>query len=251
MNSSIKIILYQQRPIGHIPENDKNLIIAARPDFVCLSEYFFVRSKNSDHLAEASYTKDNIETIRQLSIEVDTCLIGGSLVEKTGDRYFNTCYTFDRGKFVGSYSKIHLFHGEVRQQMSPGTEHRAFDVGGVKIGLLICADVLVEESFLAMRKFNCDIIFVPTTSPRKVESPEDKLSRDERIFVRGAQISRAYIAKCCTVESVFLAQLQARSLVASPEKIIQRVPFTDEDKPMIMEETVSLDWIRNFKNESE
>jgi len=248
--NSINIVLYQQSPIGQIPKEDKETIHSLSPDFVCLPEYFFVRSNGSDHLNESIYSKENIDAIRSLSDELQTCLIGGSIVEKIGEKYFNTCFVFDRGKFICSYSKIHLFHGEIRHGMTAGDRHQNFQHKGVQVGLLICADVLYEESFQAMHKFDCDIVFVPTTSPRKAESVEEKMLRDEKIFVRGARTSASYIAKCCAVGSVFTNPLQARSLVASPEKIINRVPFIDEDKPMIMKERLSLDWIREFKKGS-
>ena len=244
---SIKIILYQQHPGSRISDHDKEIITANRPDFVCLPEYFFVRSKNSDHLAEANYARENVDEIQRLSIELETCLIGGSIVEKVGKKYFNTCYVFERGKFIGSYSKIHLFHGEVRQGMSSGEKHQAFQCNGIRVGLLICADVMYEDSFIEMRKFDCDIVFVPTTSPLRDESAEEKMLRDEQIFVRGARVSGSYVAKCCAVGTIFTAPLQARSLIAAPDKIVQRIPFADEDKPMIMQETLSVDWIRNFK----
>ncbi|MBX7150225.1 carbon-nitrogen hydrolase family protein [bacterium] len=242
----IRIVLYQQKLIGKILPEDFNAIKNMHPDFVCLPEYFFIK-EGFGHVEQARFAEENIEAISKLSIELDSVLIGGSIVEKIEDRYFNVSYIFDRGLKIGRYCKVHLFKGELHSNLTPGHDFRAFDIQGIRVGLLICADVLYPESFAAMNNFQCDIVFVPTTSPKKTETLADKLERDEIIFVKGAQTAEAYIAKCCAVGSIFNSPIQARSLIASPETIMQRAGLEEEEKPLIISQTLSIDWIRNYK----
>lgn len=242
----IRIVLYQQRLIGKILPEDFNAIGKLHPDFVCLPEYFFI-TEGIGHIEQARYAEKHIETIKTLSIALDTVLVGGSLVEKIGDAYYNVSYIFDRGEKIGRYCKIHLFKGERHSNLTPGHSFSAFEIRGVRVGLLICADVLYSESFEAMNKFGCDVVFVPTTSPKKTESLADKWERDESIFVKGAQTAQAYIAKCCGVGSIFNSPIQARSLIASPETIMQRAGVDEEDDPLLMSQTLSIDWIRHYK----
>lgn len=247
---NIQIVLYQQRLIGKILPGDFKAINRMHPDFVCLPEYFFV-SEGMGHVQQAQFANENIETIQALSIDLDTVLIGGSIVEKIEDGYYNVSYIFDRGQKIGRYCKIHLFKGELHSNLTPGRSFSAFDIRGVRVGLMICADVLYPDSFEEMNKLNCDVVFVPTTSPKKTETLADKLERDETIFVKGAQTARAYIAKCCAVGKIFNSPIQARSLIASPEAILQRAGLDEEEKPLIISQTLSIDWIRHYKTSTE
>ncbi len=178
---------------------------------------------------------------------MDTVLIGGTVVEKVGRQYFNTSYVFDRGEEAARYSKVHLFRGEIRSGLTPGREFKAFDVRGVRVGLLICADVLYPDSFLAMKGFGCDIVFVPTTSPFKEETVETKYGRDQEIFVQGARTAGAYVAKCCAVGTIFGSHLQGRSLVASPSGIVRRVQPDEESATMILHQDLLLDDLQTVR----
>lgn len=249
MKDPIKMALYQQKLIGRIPEDDFRRIGAERPDFVCLPEYFFVPEESEGHRAEASRAEAHLSTLQTWSRAWQTVLIGGSVVERNGEAIRNTCYVFDRGRLAGSYSKVNLFHGEVDSGLSPGTEYRAFDVGGLTIGVLICADVLNPHSFVEMNKMGCDIVFVPTTSPYKTESVETKFSRDSELFEAGAGLSQAYVAKCCAVGTIFGHPLQGRSLVASPEGIVQRVDPSRESEACLMVAEVSMSRLYHWRKE--
>lgn len=249
MRDPIKIALVQQKLIGRIPEDDFHRIKEEKPDFVCLPEYFFVPEESEGHRAEASRAEEHVAELRTWSRDWQTVLIGGSVVEKNGEAICNTCYVFDRGDLSGTYSKVNLFHGEVASGLSPGTEYRSFGVGGLTIGVLICADVLNPNSFVEMNRMGCDIVFVPTTSPYKAESVETKFNRDLELFVAGARRSRSYVAKCCAVGSIFGHPLQGRSLVASPEGILNRVEPSSESEACLMFEELTMSRLYQWRKE--
>jgi hypothetical protein len=94
--------------------------------------------------------------------------------------------------------------------------------------------VFRDESFLEMKRLGARVIFIPTFSPRRQESVEEKFRRDNDIFVRGAGISGALIVKVCGVRSEYKDFLQARSLVADPGGVRFRVNPDQEDLPMII-----------------
>lgn len=247
MTDHIRIVLYQQALMGRLPPEDFEFIQKLRPDFVCLPEYFFIPPDSLGHQAEAEQAAKHKEKLAEWSGLLETVLIGGSIVEAVNGRYFNTCYVYDKGRMVGSYSKVNLFGGETESGLSAGTTYSAFSVGRVKIGVLICADVLNPISFLEMKRLECDIVFVPTTSPFKLETVTDKYERDAAIFEEGAMRSEAVIAKCCAIGTIFGNRLQGRSLVASPAGILQRVRPDQEDQPVVLVEDLSLSLIRNWK----
>jgi predicted amidohydrolase len=174
-----------------------------------------------------------------LSRGLDTVLIAGSMPEQSGGHLYNTSYVYDRGKLLGAYRKQNLFFAEVGK-ITPGAEFAVFSAYGITFGVLICADVFRDESFLEMKRLGARIIFIPTFSPRRQESVEEKFRRDNDIFVRGAGISGALIVKVCGVRSEYKDFLQARSLVADPGGVRFRVNPDQEDLPMIIKHEAEL-----------
>ncbi len=95
---------------------------------------------------------------------------GGSIVERAGDRLFNTTVVFDpQGHELARYRKIHLFDIVTpdglgyRESASfgGGSEIVTYEAGGVKVGCAICYDVRFPELFLALRRAGAELIFLP------------------------------------------------------------------------------------------
>jgi predicted amidohydrolase len=211
-----------------------------RPDIICLPEYCFTRH-HTVHVDEAAYASENLKYVLDLSARFRCTVIGGSFVEKVNEGLYNHSYLVIHGKTVGHYAKINLYGRESAAGIQAGTEYRSFDVGSLRIGILICADVLNAESFKKMREHRCDMIFVPTTSPKKRETVEEKHGRDERLFVQGARTAGCYIVKCCAVGTLFGHPLQGRSLIASPGGIVQRASVEMEDSSFVMKSELPFD----------
>ena len=95
---------------------------------------------------------------------------GGSLLERDGERVFNTSVVFDRdGAQVATYRKIHLFDADPPNAV-PSRESAVFSAGdGVvtaetefgRIGLSICYDVRFPELYRALAVQGATILFVP------------------------------------------------------------------------------------------
>lgn len=230
---------------------DKDLLATLEQktaQFICFPEYCFVPESAKTQIEAARHFEEYHQTIRRLSTDFSCTIIGGSAIEQSGEEYYNSCVVYTAGKYLGSYRKIHLFHREVAKGLSPGDEYKIFEVAGIRFGVLICADVLSEESFRAMRKLQTDLIFVPVTSPYRTDDTlEKKLERDKIIFERGAQISGSYVIKVSAVGTLFGGQLQGRSLVAAPWGVLLRVPENKEKEEMILYCELDLETIRTFR----
>ncbi len=95
---------------------------------------------------------------------------GGSIVEREGERLFNTTVVFGpTGDELARYRKIHLF-----DIVTPdGTGYResatfgsgdtvvTYEANGMKVGCAICYDVRFPELFLALRRARAELIFLP------------------------------------------------------------------------------------------
>ena len=229
----IRLALIQKKLGTLITRRIADQLKKFNPHFVCFPEYFFV-NKKSDHLSQTLHNyKIQLKRIETISRCLNCLVVGGTLAEPVGNNIYNTSYVYFKGRLLGSYRKQNLFRKE-HGRITPGNKLRVFSAYGIKFGIIICADVFIEEYFLKMKEMGAKIIFVPTFSPKKEETVEEKYKRDNDIFVKGAKTADAVIVKVCGVKSEFREYLQARSLIADKNGIIFRVKPEEEDSEMII-----------------
>ncbi|MCG8571358.1 MAG: carbon-nitrogen hydrolase family protein [Spirochaetes bacterium] len=215
----MRILLYQQKLIGKIPQEDEKKILDLEPDFLCLPEYFF-------H-PEIIDFKEAIVYLKSLSKRVNSLIIGGSTVTEVNGLKYNSCYLANMGEIIGEYRKVHLFHREAGR-ITPGNSYPIFTFNHLRIGILICADVLYPDSWQSLAAKGVDLIFIPTFSPYKEEDAQAKFQRDEEIFVSGARQTQALVVKVCGIGMYKGHRIQGRSLIADPAGILWRVKPEEE-----------------------
>lgn len=234
MAKTLKTALYQGFHGIGAPEPIVRRLQDADIDFLCLPEYFMVGQDDESVLPSASLHDKYLGYLVDLSIKLNCILTGSSLVTFENGEYKNRCYFINRGMVVGHYDKIHLYKNEGKGQVVPGFEYKLFEAGGLRIGLLVCADVLCPWSFKNMRGLKPDLLAVPVTSPyREGESAEAKFKRDNELFVEGARAVGCPIIKVGSVGKIAGHRLQGRSLAANAEGIIFRVAPEDEAQPVL------------------
>lgn len=233
---------------GPITLDDKLHLFRHRPDFVCLPEYFSVRPGDRTlRDVEAAIPQRQGELAR-LSRDLQCVVIGGTMLHPIDGGYANIATIFDNGEVIGSYQKVNPLGREEQRGIIPGRDYRVFAIRGVRVGVLICADVLNPDSFAAMSRLDADIIFVPTVSPyRESDTVFEKDRRDLEIFVNGAQRACAYVVKTCGVKTLFGSRLQGRSGIFAPWGILKRVSPDREDRKLVLSEYLDVDEIRDFK----
>ena len=231
----LKIALLQDRPGSGIRQPFMDRLITEPPDILALPEYYFVALGDNSVVASSFRKEEIIEELKRLSSVLGCILVGGSVVEHVNGGLYNRSYLLDSGLTIGFYDKIHPYDNEGRGFIKEGTEYKVFEVRGIRIGILICADVLYRGSFENIRGLRPDLIFIPTTSPYKpAESQGVKFARDRRIFAEGASRANSIIFKVCASGSIAGHSLQGRSLVASPGKILWRIEPEFEDRTALI-----------------
>lgn len=237
--ASIRLILYQ-KPLGiTIPRRDAGEMREFRPHFICFPEYFFVNRRLGNHGQTPHNQRRQLRRLETISRRMNAVVIGGTMPELNNEKLYNTCFVYDRGRLLGYYRKRNLFFAE-EGRITPGDRYETFNASGITFGVLICADVFRDESFAVMRDRGAGIVFIPTFSLKRDETPEEKFKRDNDIFVRGAAIAGAVIVKVCGVRSEYKDFLQARSLIADRNGVLYRVEPHQEDTPMIIKYEVTL-----------
>lgn len=245
------VALYQKTSDGQFDLDRIVKIIGTGFDFVCLPEYCFIPPEAKSQLETARDLKHNLGLLAELSSRLETVLIGGSVVEEEAGKFYNVCYLFERGRKAGKYRKVNLYHREAGKGISTGDRYAVFEVRGVRVGLLICADVLFPESYRKLAEKKPDIVFVPTTSPYRADDTRAaKEKRDNDYFLAGARTTAAYVAKCCAVGSLLGGRLQGRSLVAAPWGVLKRTPFEKEGEELVLKVELGLEELRHYRGKT-
>jgi len=98
-------------------------------------------------------------------------VLAGSLLERDGQRVYNTSVLFDRqGAIRASYRKIHLFEARLEDgrlireadAYDPGSQPVAASIDGWKAGLAMCYDLRFPELFRLYAAEGAQILFVPS-----------------------------------------------------------------------------------------
>jgi predicted amidohydrolase len=239
---TLTVAVWQAEPGSGIGSRALGALGAISPDLIVLPEYFWVRPEDKDANEASRHYDEDRETLAAVSRELDAVWIGGTLVEPGGDgRLYNTALVYDQGRTALSYRKRRLMPGEAAGGIHPGSTPAVADIRGVRLGLLICADVFEPASYADLAAHRPHVIGVPTNSPyRPDDRIEDKLQRDETWFAAGARRSGAWVLKACTVGKVFGRPVQGRSLIAGPEGVLVRVPPEKELEPQLLTARISL-----------
>lgn len=108
-------------------------------------------------LAEAVPDGSSTHALMDISDRYDIPILAG-LVEKDGDRIYNTYVCVSNHKLIAKYRKLHPF---ISKYMSAGESYVVFDLLGWKCGILICYDNNVIENVRATSLLGAELIFAP------------------------------------------------------------------------------------------
>jgi predicted amidohydrolase len=243
-----RVTLIQTESGRPLSREDSLLIFKQRPDFIILPEYYNVDPHRRDTVYNAGCTPEHLRYCRALSDRFSTVLIAGSTIECDHDHFYNSAYIYDRGIAVGRYRKANPTVRERDNGIMPGGGPCLLEIDGIRISVLICADVFQRQNFSQLATLDSDIVFIPTTSPlRPMDTITDKFTRDKMIFIDGAREAGSFLVKCCAVGRLWGGDLQGRSLVAAPWGIITRVPPTEEARRRILSITLDITELREFR----
>lgn len=125
-----------------------------------VTAYTFLKNLNQDQvfdLAEEIPDGPSCLHLMQISEKYQIAILAG-LVEREGDKIFNSYICVYQGKLLAKFLKLHPF---ISKYLSAGNEYVTFDLLGWKCGILICYDNNVIENVRATALLGADIIFAP------------------------------------------------------------------------------------------
>jgi len=172
---------------------------------VCLPELFttlyFPREEKRDAagLAETIPGKTT-EVLSKAAKENNVVVVGGSIFEKEGDKFYNTSVVFDEtGKMIGKYRKVHIPHDPFFYEKDYFEESRdGFMVFHTKygaIGVLICYDQWFPEAARINALMGADLIFYPTAIGVPIGNAQDEGNWQEAwtVVQRGHAVANSVV----------------------------------------------------------
>ena len=177
-------------------------------DLVVLPEFF---STGIDHESfinspEDENGGDTINFICELAKKYKTNIVAGSVIEKSGDKLYNTSFVINRsGKIIDKYRKIHLFNymgGNEGSRITPGDKQLVVGLDFAKIGLGICYDIRYPLHFKNLVKSGAEIVVLPTAwlVPKEIFCDKSALKNAQDMWLAmnrtRAFDNLAYVVSC-------------------------------------------------------
>ncbi len=142
---------------------------------VCLPELFtspyFPQYENAKKEYAETIPGPTTDVLSKFARELKIIIIGGSIFEKAGNKYYNTTPVFDEaGKLLGTYRKMHIPHDPNFYEQCYFEQgdlgFKVFETKNGKLGTLICYDQWYPEAARTNALLGADMVFYPTAIGR-------------------------------------------------------------------------------------
>jgi predicted amidohydrolase len=198
-------VAVHQGPLGDLPRIDADLVVTA--EMITTGYHIGARTHELAEPADGPTAARMSAWARQTG----TALAYG-YPESDGEHVYNSVQLVDAtGQRLANYRKPHLFGDLDKTWFTPGDEPVVqADVGGVRVGLLICYDVEFPELVRAHALAGTELLVVPTALMSPYELVADTLvparAYESQLFV-------AYANRCDTERELTYC---GRSCVVAP-----------------------------------
>ena len=164
-------------------------------------------------LAEPAEHNESTGLLQTLAKKYGTNIIGGSIAVKKGMDIFNRALVIDRkGDLIYTYDKLHLVPMlDEPTYLSPGTSQvEAFELDGMKMGLIICFDLRFPEVTRRLALQGAKALFIPAEWPAARTRHWEVLSQARAIE------NQMYVVSSNRVGSYNNIEFAGRSMIISP-----------------------------------
>ncbi|MFQ5975227.1 MAG: nitrilase-related carbon-nitrogen hydrolase [Candidatus Hydrothermarchaeales archaeon] len=147
---------------------DKNLaraigiIQGSQADLILFPE-LFTTGFDFDNLSQLSERVPG-ETTERIAAICDGTLFGGTILEKDGNKIYNTFVLINEDGVMVKYRKIHPFREE-KKHFNSGRELKVIETNFGRVALATCFDVRFPELFKEFMRRMADIVLVSAEFP--------------------------------------------------------------------------------------
>jgi omega-amidase len=197
-----------------------------RPALIALPEYFTVPNCMADFTDAKQISQETcaetLKFLEKISGEIgEIYLLGGSVLQEDGGKYYNTSTLWRNGVLLAKYKKINPIRAETAAGVAKGNQPLVVDTEIGKIGLLVCADTFDPELVKQIAGLGAEIVSLPVaamgTHPTVKGHPlTEGIARDYGMFI-------------LKVGNVCSSMRGGRSAVIAPWGILGEVTDAPED----------------------
>jgi predicted amidohydrolase len=135
----------------------------------CFLQGYFTDEQGARAHALGLDSAEFAAVLRQLEDLTPMLVIG--MLERGGDRVFNSAVVVERGELTGAYRKTHLLDGE-SGAFAVGDGYPVFEADGLRFGINICYDTQFAEAAAAVAGQGAEVIVCPANNMMRRESAE-------------------------------------------------------------------------------
>ena len=187
---------------------------------LCNSGYNFESPEQAWELSETVADSVFLTFVRDLCAKNNQHIVTG-FCERDGDRLYNSSALVGPNGSVGIYRKLHLFMNE-KDIFEPGDVGLpVFEIGELKVGMLICFDWVFPEAWRILALRGADII----CHPSNLVIPE----KAQRAVPIHAMINGVYVATANRIGTERELTFTGGSLIAGPRsQVLAQAPANSE-----------------------
>jgi omega-amidase len=171
----MKVSLLHMEIRGTLEDNLKAAKIAVlkaakqKPSLIALPEYFTVPNCMTDFTDAPKISNQTAAKTIDFLIEIskiigDIYLLGGTVLEKDHNKYYNTSTLWRNGKLLAKYKKISPIKAEIDAGVAKGSTPIVIDTELGKLGMIVCADTFNPEVVNAIAALGAEIVSLPVAA---------------------------------------------------------------------------------------
>lgn len=159
----------QFRPVFGAPERNLacalDLIDSVEADLIVLPELFtsgyqFTAAREVRELAESVPDGPTVRALAQAARAKNLWIVAG-VAERAGRDCYNSAVVVGPRGWRGTYRKVHLFFEEKRWFVPGAGPFPVYDIGGARVGVMVCFDWFFPEVARALALAGADVIAHP------------------------------------------------------------------------------------------
>lgn len=212
------------------------------PALIALPEYFTVPNcmavfTNAPKISQETAAK-TLSFLQETSKTIGAIyLLGGTVLEEDGGKYYNTSTLWRNGQLLAKYKKINPIQAEVKAGVSKGSVPLVIDTDLGRLGMIVCADTFNPDLVKRVASLGAEIVTLPVaamgTHPTVKGHPlTEQIARDYGMFI-------------LKVGNVCSNMRGGRSAIIAPWGILGEVDDAPHDS--ILSADLDMDKLREYR----
>lgn len=156
---------------GNLRAAKKAVLKAAKqkPALIALPEYFTIPNCMGDFTDAAKISEETssktLDFLQEISAIIGKIyLLGGTVLQEDGGKYYNTSTLWRNGIILGKYKKINPIEAEVKAGVSKGRTPMVLNTDFGKLGMIVCADSFDPALVKKVAELGAEIISLPVAA---------------------------------------------------------------------------------------